>query len=466
MLQVLGQLTAVDQTQAIKDKSGKIDMRFTTRKKYELHFPNFFYSSSLNGWFCKVCTNFAPLGVQERSFIEIPGGFGNHPTDRSSLYLYSKRHQQSVLNKQAFNELCTKNMDVYKLLVEDSHANQVDQSNQNRFVMKRFFRITHFMIMKNWGYTHNFQDVVKLVSECGGNEVKTHLTSSPKNAIFTSPNILASLSALLMTIKLPILASLRENHFTFFGDEIQDITSVDQMAVYATFEYNGVITKHFVGIYPLSKVVGALLSAANIMKSLEKYFQNQSADLMRARFSCMDTTVNSGERDGLKRYLKNTIPHLILVGCGNHKLTLCFMHLLNRFPSVLETDVFLESLWKFFKYRPLAKNLLEESADLYDENVVVPVAPCVTRWTANERACKSVIKDYCQFISLLTTCYNERQEPEALGLTVHSCKPMIVATILMLIEVFDCTGPLGFLLQKGNGTLCLADIPTYVERLR
>ena len=175
-------------------------MRFTTRKKYELHFPNCFYSSSLNGWFCKVCTNFAPLGVQERSFIEIPGGFGNHPTDRSSLYLYSKRHQQSVLNKQAFNELCTKNMDVYKLLVEDSHANQVDQSNQNRSVMKRFFRTTHFIIMKNWCYTHNFQDVVKLVSDCGGNEVKIHLISSPKNAIFASSNILASLSALLMTI--------------------------------------------------------------------------------------------------------------------------------------------------------------------------------------------------------------------------------------------------------------------------
>ena len=166
------------------------------------------------------------------------------------------------------------------------------------------------------------------------------------------------------------------------------------MAVYATFEHNGVITKHFVDIYSLSKVVGTSLSAATIMKSLEEYFQNQSVDLMRARFACMDTTnVSSRERDGLKRYLKNTIPHLILVGCWNHKLTLCFMHLLSQFPSVFETDVFLESLWKFFKYRTLAKNLLEESADLYDENIVVPVALCVTRWTANERACKSVITD-------------------------------------------------------------------------
>ena len=33
----------------------------------------------------------------------------------------------------------------------------------------------------------------------------------------------------------------------------------------------------------------------------------------------------------------------------------------------------------------------------------------------------------------------------------------------MLLEVFECTGSLGLLLQKSNGTLCLADIPTYVE---
>ena len=33
----------------------------------------------------------------------------------------------------------------------------------------------------------------------------------------------------------------------------------------------------------------------------------------------------------------------------------------------------------------------------------------------------------------------------------------------MLIEAFDCTDPLSFLPQKGNGTLSLADILTYVE---
>ena len=29
--------------------------------------------------------------------------------------------------------------------------------------------------------------------------------------------------------------------------------------------------------------------------------------------------------------------------------------------------------------------------------------------------------------------------------------------------MFECPGPLGLLLKKSSGTLCLADIPTYVE---
>ena len=134
-------------------------MCFKTTKTYKLQFPDFFYSSSLTGWFCKVCTNLDPLGNQERPFIEVPRRFGNPPTHSASLHLCSKRHQQSVLKKQAFNELWAKNTDVYKLLTEATLANQVDKSNQDRFAIKTFFRIAHFMIIKNCGYKHNFQDV-------------------------------------------------------------------------------------------------------------------------------------------------------------------------------------------------------------------------------------------------------------------------------------------------------------------
>ena len=43
------------------------------------------------------------------------------------------------------------------------------------------------------------------------------------------------------------------------------------------------------------------------------------------------------------------------------------------------------------------------------------------------------------------------------------CKPDIVATILVLLEVFKSTGPLNLILQKGDGSLCLAEIPALLE---
>lgn len=91
------------------------------------------------------------------------------------------------------------------------------------------------------------------------------------------------------------------------------------------------------------------------------------------------------------------------------------------------------------------------------------MAPIVTRWTAHERACKAVINGYRQFVSALATCYNERREPEALGLIMQICNPSIISTILMLMEVFQCTAPLNLVLQKGEGALCLSDLPTYLE---
>ena len=74
------------------------------------------------------------------------------------------------------------------------------------------------------------------------------------------------------------------------------------MAIYAIFEHNNWIKEHFIGIYPLSNVVGAHLTAGN-MQSLEKYFEDSFIDLSKVQFSCMDTmNVNSGEKSGLKMF--------------------------------------------------------------------------------------------------------------------------------------------------------------------
>lgn len=84
---------------------------------------------------------------------------------------------------------------------------------------------------------------------------------------------------------------------------------------------------------------------------------------MNARFACMDTTnVNSGEKGELKAFLEFLVPHLYWIGCGSHRLAICFKHLVPLFSSVKETDCFLLNRWKCFHYRSLAENLLKEFA--------------------------------------------------------------------------------------------------------
>ena len=72
------------------------------------------------------------------------------------------------------------------------------------------------MVIKNWAYTHNFKDMLELVSQCGGDKVKTHLLYGPKNALYTSPEYIEKFIAVINDyINLPPLASLKSNFFTF-----------------------------------------------------------------------------------------------------------------------------------------------------------------------------------------------------------------------------------------------------------
>ena len=96
-----------------------------------------------------------------------------------------------------------------------------------------------------------------------------------------SPKIYQNYGRLL---KIPLLASLKSGHFAFLSDETQDITSIEQLAIYATFEHEGNIREHFTGILPLSQMVGTTLSAENIMKVLVEYFERIEVSLSNSRF--------------------------------------------------------------------------------------------------------------------------------------------------------------------------------------
>ena len=108
---------------------------------------------------------------------------------------------------------------------------------------------------------------------------------SPKNALYMSPPYLQKYIQIIdVYLKIPLLASLKSGHFASFSNETQDITLIEQLAIYAAFENKGKIRKQFIGIFPLCQMVGITLSAENIMKVLVEYFEQIEESISNMAF--------------------------------------------------------------------------------------------------------------------------------------------------------------------------------------
>ena len=125
--------------------------------------------------------------------MERPGNIGDHPTERFTDHLKTKRQKEATKNKMTYLEMCNFGTNVWKLAREASLALNTTKIDRNRFIIKSFFCIIQAMIIKNWAYTHNFCDVVDLVAHCGGKEISTHLMA-PKNAKYISPEYISKYS--------------------------------------------------------------------------------------------------------------------------------------------------------------------------------------------------------------------------------------------------------------------------------
>ena len=164
---------------------------------YKNLFPYFYPSSSQNGWLCKICPNFTPCSRFQTS-IEKVGGLGDHPSQIVEFRI------RKTLKNWLFKidiHLCIKFLWkltwVARLTLQmptpengQTQSNNLSESDwlslfdhfvglvlkgfkkttHEWFVLKSLFHVIHFLVLKNWAYTHNFKDSVELISQFGGNQ--------------------------------------------------------------------------------------------------------------------------------------------------------------------------------------------------------------------------------------------------------------------------------------------------------
>ena len=83
------------------------DVRLKSTEKYEILFPDFYYSASKNWWICKICSSFATR-KGDLTFLERPVNMGDHPTEHFTDHLKTKGHNLNIL-KWAYSLIIDEN---------------------------------------------------------------------------------------------------------------------------------------------------------------------------------------------------------------------------------------------------------------------------------------------------------------------------------------------------------------------
>ena len=122
-------------------------------------------------------------------------------------------------------------------------------------------------------HSHNFRDIKELVADCGTKEISSDLLTALKNAKYLSPLYVSKyIETMSNYMKQQLLENMGSNLYSFYTNETSDVTSIEQLAIYATFLRNHSISEHFIGLIPINKEVGAHLSAVNIILALANSF--------------------------------------------------------------------------------------------------------------------------------------------------------------------------------------------------
>ena len=80
--------------------------------------------------------------------------------------------------------MSNKNANVWQMAFNASLQSGETKRQNNRFILKCFFKITFLMIRKNWAHSHNFRDIVELAADCDAKEISLHLLTAPMQNTF------------------------------------------------------------------------------------------------------------------------------------------------------------------------------------------------------------------------------------------------------------------------------------------
>ncbi|XP_052765083.1 uncharacterized protein LOC128206563 [Mya arenaria] len=144
-------------------------------------------------------------------------------------------------------------------------------------------------------------------------------------------------------------------------------------------------------------------------------------------------------------------PLSLYVSCRNHKLALCFTHLVKNNETMTAVEDLLISIWKLFTFSAKRSAVYKSTQQVYDQEPLTSIRAAATRWLSHFKACESFISRYESILNTLDALDKERADAEVRGICDRATSQKLVYIILLLNDLLKPVEVLNLYLQSDKG---------------
>ena len=244
----------------------------------------------------------------------------------------------------------------------------------------KMFKITVFIVKKHWAHTANFEDTVRFIGEDLHEQILSEylkLSESHKNATYLSQNSVSFfITEISNWMKDEKIKNMKEHeNYTLLLDEATDESNRSELYLIARVVESCEVHNLFLSLLELRRC-----EVESIFKTVEAFLIRENLQITNVRFC----STMAGIYHGVRSYFEQCSGHLVYINCRNHRLTLCFTHLILKYGEFVKFDSLLLNLYLLLKNSTVKPNIFEEVQNAYGLKLLKLIKAVLTRWVSHD----------------------------------------------------------------------------------
>ena len=308
----------------------------------------------------------------------------------------------------------------------------------------------------------NFLELLHLVAK-HDSVVQQRFSNSPKNAIYTSPDIQNDLIHIMASmVRSKICSEVKKAfYYSILADETKDCSKMEQLSIVVRYVNTELATihEHFL-TYVEAKILDAEALSTYILNTLQQNGLDYNGIVSQGYDGA---SVMSGCCSGVQQRIRQVVPQAIYVHCYAHCLNLVLVDTTKTVSEAAEFFAMMEKLYVFVSTSKVHKVYMEKQSELYPSKAAHQLKPLSdTRWACRFFSVEAVYSTFDAIVATLEYVGNDDDKNKAIeakGILLQIQTFKFLITLILFWRILSLTKSLSDQLQSTNiNTASAADL--------